>query len=89
MSPELPGTLFRESLVVLGTVGAPLFLALLGVGLLVGILQAATQVNDPAVGALPRLIAAGAVAFMLGGWMMGRLATFFASSLERMAERPF
>ncbi len=85
----LPSSMVREALVVLATTGGPLFLALLGVGLVVGILQATTQINDPAVGALPRLATALGMAFVLGGWMVERLSSFLASALAHMAERPF
>lgn len=77
--------LFRQSLMTLGTVGGPLFAALLVVGLFVGLIQATTQINDAAVGALPRLATAVAVCFFLGGWMMDRMSGFLAQTLTRMA----
>jgi flagellar biosynthetic protein FliQ len=73
--------LFHEGLKVLGTVAAPLLIVLLLVGLLTGILQAATQINDPAVGFLPRLAATAAVCYALGGWMVHTFAEFFAHAL--------
>jgi flagellar biosynthetic protein FliQ len=88
-SAALGGALLREGLALLGTVGAPLLLGLLAVGLVVGVLQAATQVNDPAVGFLPRLVAAILLCVLLGGWMMERMAGFLVHALQRMAERPF
>lgn len=85
MTPELPGALLREGLMLLGVVGGPLFGALLVVGLVVGVLQAATQVNDPAVGFLPRALTVGLVCTFAGGWMMDRLAHFLAHAITRMA----
>ncbi len=85
MSPDLPGTLLREGLLLLGTVGAPLFLSMLLVGLVIGILQAATQVNDPAVGFVPRAVAAIAVCWLTGGWVMTRLSAFLAHAIARMS----
>jgi flagellar biosynthesis protein FliQ len=58
---------------------------LLVVGFIVGILQAATQINDPAVGFLPRLAAGLLVVFFLGGWIVERLAKYFIFSLERLS----
>ena len=52
----------------------------------VGTLQAATQVNDPAVGFLPRLLTAVILCVALGGWMMQRMAGFFVQALQRMSE---
>ncbi len=87
MSPELPGALLREGLLLLGTVSGPLLGALLIVGLLVGVLQAATQVNDPAVGFLPRALTAVAVVWLGGAWMLERLSGFMGQALQRMAGR--
>jgi flagellar biosynthesis protein FliQ len=85
VNPELPSSLLREGLVLLGTVGAPMFVAALAVGLLVGVLQAATQINDPATGFLPRALAAAVVTWAAGPWMAERLAGFLASSIARMS----
>lgn len=73
---DLVNSLFREAMVLLGVVSLPLFGALLIVGLVVGVLQAATQINDPAVGAIPRLAVAVLVCVLLGGWMTSRMAAF-------------
>jgi flagellar biosynthesis protein FliQ len=85
VSADLPAALLREGLLLVGTVSAPLLLTLLVVGLFVGVLQAATQINDAAVGFVPRLLAAAVACWLLGGWMVQRLAGFFASAVERMA----
>lgn len=87
MTPELPGALIREALLLLASVGGPIFGALLAIGLVVGVLQAATQINDQAVGFLPRAIAGGAVVWMLGGWIMERLSGFLAHAIQAMAGR--
>jgi flagellar biosynthesis protein FliQ len=87
MTPELPGALVREALLLLASVGGPIFGALLVVGLVVGILQAATQINDQAVGFVPRAITGGAVVWMLGGWIMERLSGFLAHAIQAMAGR--
>ncbi len=85
MGPELPSALLREGLLLLGTVGAPLFGAMLVSGLVIGILQAATQVNDSAVGFIPRALVAVAVCWLAGGWMTSRLSGFLAQAIVRMA----
>ena len=87
MTPELPSSLLREGLALLAVVGAPLFAAALVVGLVVGVLQAATQINDSAVGFLPRAAAAVLVCWLVGPWMAERLARFLAAAITRMASR--
>jgi len=85
MSPELPTSLMREGLILLGTVGGPLFGVMLLAGFVLGILQAATQINDPAVGFLPRVAIGVLVCWLMGSWMMERFAAFFTSAMTRMA----
>jgi flagellar biosynthetic protein FliQ len=84
MPEELPANLMREGFAVLFAVGGPFMLTLLVVGLLMGLLQAATQINDAAVGFLPRLLAGVLVAYLSGSWAMERLSGFFAAALRGM-----
>lgn len=79
------GGYMHEGFLLLATTCGPVIGALLLIGLIVGIFQAATQINDPAVGFLPRLAAAVAAVWLLGGWLMERYSAYFASSLSRMA----
>ena len=55
---QMPSALIREGFLLLSSTAGPLIGGLLVVGLIVGIFQAATQINDPAVGFLPRFAAA-------------------------------
>ena len=87
MTLENPATLLKEGLVLLGMVGGPVFLVMLGVGLVMGILQAATQINDTAVGFLPRAAAAAACIWLAGGWMMERMSGYLAQAIIRMSGR--
>lgn len=81
-------SLVREGFTLLAATGGPLLLLLFAAGLVVGVLQAATQVNDPAVGFLPRLIVGLAVTWLLGASTVERLAAFLASALWRAAGAP-
>lgn len=87
MTLEIPASLLREGLVMIGVVGGPIFLVMVGVGLVVGVLQAATQINDTAVGFLPRAAAAAACLWLAGGWMMERMSGYLAQSIVRMGGR--
>ena len=85
MSTDLPSSLMREGFGVLAAVGGPFVVALLVVGLLVGLLQAATQINDPAVGFLPRLITGLLVAYFTGHWVLERLAHYLVAAFQGMS----
>lgn len=80
--------LFHEGMLLVGVVGAPLMGALLLVGLVVGVLQSATQIQEPSVGAVPRIGTVILIAILLGPWMMERLARFLAIAIERMGAPP-
>jgi len=82
-----PAMLLKEGLVQVGVVGGPIFCVMLGVGLVMGILQAATQINDTAVSFLPRALAAAACLWLAGGWMMERMSGYLAQAIVRMAAR--
>ena len=88
MDPGTLPSLARDGFMVLASVGAPLFGTMLLVGLIVGILQSATQINDPAVGFVPRIVTATLVCWLLGPWILHRLAVFFASAVIGLASRP-
>ncbi len=87
MDKGLPTQLLHDGMMLMAQVGGPVIGILLCVGLVMGIIQAATQINDPAVGFVPRLCTALITIWLLGGWIMGRLAGFFAMSVAAMVAR--
>lgn len=56
------------------------------VGLVVAALQAASQIQDPTIAHLPRLLAVIAALVLLGPWMGSQIATF-AERMLMMAAR--
>ena len=80
----VPSALMREGFMVLATTAGPFIGGLLVVGLIMGVFQAATQINDPAVGFLPRLAVALLGAWALGRWVLERYAHFLADAMNRM-----
>jgi flagellar biosynthesis protein FliQ len=87
MTLDAPAMLLKEGMVLVGVVGGPVFLVMLGVGLVMGVLQAATQINDTSVSFLPRAAAAATCLWLAGGWMMERMSGFLAQSIVRMSGR--
>lgn len=55
---------------------APLIGITTAVGLLVSILQTVTQIQESSLTFVPKLITAGVVLLVLGGWMMSVLADY-------------
>ena len=74
-------TIARDGLLVLLTVVAPLLVVVLGVGLVVSILQAATQIHEQTLSFVPKLLAAFATLAVVGPWMLQTLVDFIRQTL--------
>ena len=72
----------REALVVALLVSAPPLAAALAVGAVTGVLQAATQVQGPSIGVVPRLVAVPDALGVTAPWIGARVARFAAECLE-------
>ncbi|MEW5863052.1 MAG: flagellar biosynthesis protein FliQ [Pseudomonadota bacterium] len=66
----------QQALEVALAVSAPLLGAALVTGLVVSILQAATQVNEMTLSFIPKLVAVAAVAVLAGPWMLAQLVDY-------------
>ena len=76
MTPEMVLSVARESLTVTILVAAPLLLAALVTGVLVGVLQAATQINEMTLSFIPKLLALVLVLLATGPWMLEMLTGY-------------
>ncbi|XOV88304.1 MAG: flagellar biosynthesis protein FliQ [Pseudomonadota bacterium] len=76
MSPEMVVELGQEVLWITSLLAAPLLLSALGVGLLIGIVQAATQIQEMTLSFIPKLIAMVLALFLAGHWMLQLLTDF-------------
>jgi flagellar biosynthetic protein FliQ len=56
--------------------GAPVLIAALAVGLVVGVIQAATSINEQTLTFIPKLLAVALVLVVFGASMMGLIADF-------------
>ena len=71
--------LAREAILVVLLVSAPPIGAALAVGLVTGVLQAATQVQDPAVGVVPRVAAVFGALAVASPWIAARVLRLAAA----------
>lgn len=63
-------TLARAAIEMAIYLSAPLLLAALIVGLVISVLQAATQINEMTLSFVPKLLAVFAAALIAGPWML-------------------
>ncbi|MDP3858397.1 MAG: flagellar biosynthesis protein FliQ [Stagnimonas sp.] len=76
MTPETVLTLAREALLLTLMLAAPLLIASLAVGVLIGLFQAATQINEMTLSFIPKLLALTAVVVVAGPWMLQTLTEY-------------
>ena len=76
MSPDAVMTLGQQALVVTTMLAAPLLLAALVSGVVIGMLQAATQINEMTLSFVPKLLVMVAAIFLTGHWMLGLLVDY-------------
>jgi type III secretory pathway component EscS len=72
----------REALILVLLLSGPPLAAALLVGLVMGLLQAATQVQDPSLPVVPRLLAVLAALGICAPWISARLVHFAGACLE-------
>ena len=82
MSPETVVTVGRHALEMTLMLAAPLLLTALAVGLIVGIFQAATQINEMTLSFIPKLLAMAAVLAITGPWMLRSLVEYTRNLIE-------
>jgi flagellar biosynthetic protein FliQ len=75
-------TLAQQALYTAVLLSAPMLLTSLLVGLVVSILQAATQINEMTLTFIPKLLGMIAAMVIFGPWMI----TFFVDFLRRLYE---
>ncbi len=65
-----------QALMLAAKLAAPILLTALAVGLIIGMLQTATQLQEATLTFVPKFIAVGAVLLISGNWMLSSAVTF-------------
>ena len=76
MGPETVLDIGREALWLAVLLAGPMLGAALAVGLLIGVIQAATQIQEMTLSFIPKLLALVIVLFVIGPWMLRIIVTF-------------
>ena len=76
MTPEPVMTVSQRALEMTLLLSAPLLLTALLVGLLVGIFQAATQINEMTLSFIPKLLGMAAAVVVAGPWMLKLIVSY-------------
>jgi flagellar biosynthetic protein FliQ len=82
MTPQSVVTIGQQALTVMLLLAAPLLLTSLVIGLIVSVLQAATQINEMTLSFIPKLIGTLVSLIVAGPWMV----TYFVDYVRRLFE---
>ncbi|SMP76842.1 flagellar biosynthetic protein FliQ [Neorhodopirellula lusitana] len=74
--------LAREALLVAVVMAAPMLIVGMAAGLIIGLIQALTQIQDQTVSFVPKLLAMAAVLVACLPWLMTRMLEFTRSVFE-------
>lgn len=75
----------QDALLLVLTLSAPAVLAALAVGLLVSLVQAATQLQEQTLANVPKIIATYAALLAFGAWLLRELTVFTVHLLAMLA----
>jgi len=76
MTPEYVMDLAHSTLLVTSMIAAPMLLIALITGLVIGMLQAATQINEATLSFIPKLLLLVLTLFVAGPWILRVLIDF-------------
>ena len=76
MTPDTIIELSQQVLYMIALIAAPMLLSALAIGLLIGMFQAATSINEQTLSFIPKLMVLLASLLVAGPWMLGLLLNF-------------
>jgi flagellar biosynthetic protein FliQ len=84
MSPEIALTELRGGLVTVLWLAGPILLSVLVVGVVIGVIQAATQINEPTIAFIAKAVALTAVLFATGSMLVAHLVEYTTMLFQRI-----
>lgn len=85
MTTEGAIDLLSRAFLTAGIISGPMILAALVVGLVVGVLQAATQINEASISFVTKLLAVVVTFALFGAWTLHQLVDYAARSFASIA----
>ncbi len=84
MTPETIITIGQQAMWVTMIIAAPLLLSALAVGLLIGMFQAATQINEMTLSFIPKLLVMVGALVVAGPWMLSVIVNYTQTLIEQI-----
>ena len=76
MSPDTVIDLSQQALYLIALIAAPMLLSALAIGLIIGMFQAATSINEQTLSFIPKLVVLLISILIAGPWMLNLLTSF-------------
>lgn len=76
MSPDMVLSLGQKALEMTLLLSAPVLIVTFLVGLVVSLLQSATQIQELTLSYIPKIIAVYVTLLLMGAWMLGKLLDY-------------
>lgn len=76
---------FKDAIWLILKLAAPLLIVSIGIGLVIAIFQAATQIHEQTLTFVPKIIAIAFILIIMGSWMLTGMTDFFHSMMSLMA----
>ena len=84
MTPDNVIAIGQQALLVTVYIAAPMLISALVVGLLVGMIQAATQINEMTLSFIPKLLVLVAALYLTGPWIMATMIDYTRSLVQEV-----
>lgn len=73
-----------RTMMVAAKISAPILLTALLVGFMVSLFQAATQIQEPTLSFVPKMLAVAGALILTGNWILGELISFTQDLFEML-----
>lgn len=84
MAPDLVVEIVQRAIQTTLYLSAPVLLISLAAGLMISLLQAVTQINEPTLTFLPKLLAAALALFIFFPWMISLMVGFSSDLISNI-----
>jgi flagellar biosynthetic protein FliQ len=84
MTPESVITVGQQAMEMTVLLAGPILLTVLIIGLVIGMFQAVTQINEMTLSFVPKLIAVGLVLLVSGAWMLNVFIGYVRGLIENI-----
>jgi flagellar biosynthetic protein FliQ len=84
MTPESVMVMGQEAMRVALLMAAPMLLVAMVSGLIISVLQAATQINEQTLSFIPKILAVAATAVIAGPWMLNLMLDYIRTLFSNL-----